>query len=152
MDEKTKFFTIRDLESWEKIFKINWEQLQLRKKNQLFTIFMKLLIFYTNEEEINFDFFKKTLNILPNEIYSYAQIKIEKIKPIFSLDQREFSNYLEEPGNYIEKLNLWLLKINKDLHLKQNFIKSKDDLDLIYKFLAIFQVYSIFHLVLPFII
>lgn len=148
MDEKTKFFTIKDLDSWEKIFKINWEQLQLRKKNQLFTIFIKLVIFYTIDEEINFDFFIKTVNILPNEVYCYTPIKIEKLKNIFFLDQQNFSKYLEEPGNYIEKLNLWLWKIKKDLCLKENFAQYKDNLDLIYKFLAIFQVIILYFLYL----
>ncbi len=126
--------------SWEKIFKNNWEQLQLRKKNQLFSVFLRLLILYTNQENIQFDFFKKTISILPNEIFNYVQINPESLKTFSDFDKIKVINFIEQPGRFFEKLLLWFVTIKKDLNLRENLSINKIETEFLYKYLAIFQV------------
>ena len=117
------FLGIEELLILEKILKTNYEQLQNRKRIQLFNSIMHLIYNFVDYKQINFSYLKTLLNILPSEMFtfkSYLHTSSEFSIFDMAINKKPEPNFLNNLFLSREKLFLWLIILPVDLDVLKN--------------------------------
>ena len=119
-DKSIDFIGKNELLVLDKIIKTNYEPLQNRKRIQLFNCIMHLIFNFIDITQVDFDFLRTLINILPSEIFTFksyihnfSQISIfEIIKNLKISNEFLNNNFLQR-----EKMFIWLISLPKNLEL-----------------------------------
>lgn len=104
------------------------------------TIYFKLLIFNSDKNEINFEFFYKIFKSFPIDIHENNNLK-EINLDILNYSEKELLNYLKQSTSISINFLLWLKNMDKDLQLIENIKNnSAKDYDFIFRLLNFNQV------------
>ena len=119
-DKTIDFFGKNELIILDKIIQKNYEQLQNRKRIQFFNAIMHLIFSFLDLNQVDFDFFRTLLNILPVEIFTF-QSNIHTISEIPLLEitknMNDKKSFLNNNFLHREKMFIWLTFLPKYLEI-----------------------------------
>jgi len=121
LKEKTiDFFGKKELNILDKIIQKNYESLQNRKRIHFFNGIMHLIFNFLDLTQVDFDFFRTLLNILPREIFLFkSNIHTISQLPLLEITKNKDENKLFLNNNFLhrEKMFIWLISLPKNLEI-----------------------------------